>query len=158
TDLDALPELAQGLRALAIHLDPKGADQAAATLSRAMSKTTSISSLRRFAECGSAVAMRLEPKKAAAVCAQSAATLAKIMSKASVPSAPLDLTQGLTLVLTWVDLTERVKRTAAVVTSVGVAAGHQHTLSALPLLIPVGTPVPCRLSDQQLVDLLKQPL
>jgi hypothetical protein len=54
--------------------------QAAATLTQAMAKTTDPFALQPLAQGLSAVAARLEPKEAAAVCGQAAAALAHAMS------------------------------------------------------------------------------
>ena len=39
----------------------------------------------------------------------------------------------------------------------GLPAGTDHALAALGLVIPAAEPLPCRLSTQALVDLLKMP-
>jgi len=61
------------------------------------------------------------------------------------------LTQGLADVLTGCDQYERSRRVA------GTFAGTGFPVASLALLGPAVEPLPCRLSTQQLVDLLEQP-
>jgi hypothetical protein len=64
TDLIALRSLAEGLSAVATHLEPKEAAEYAATLIQAMSKSTDYSRLALLMKGFSAVATHLEPKEA----------------------------------------------------------------------------------------------
>src|SRR5262249_40807209 len=124
----ALRQLAQGLSAVAAHLEPKEASEAAAAFVHAMTKTTNLY-VPMWLDGGIGVFM---------------------VRWASAPS--------LSALLTGVDLDQQRQRAAAVVALVGVTAGSQRTLPSLPFLTLAVKPLPCRLSDQELVDLLKHPL
>jgi len=125
--------------------------QAAATLALAMSKTTDSNALYWLAQGLSAVAARLEPKEAAA-------TLALAMSRTTDSYTPFPLGQTLSAVLTGVPLSGQRRHATLAATAVGLAADSRVALSALPFLAPTVLSPPCRLSDQELVELLKQPL
>jgi serine/threonine-protein kinase len=73
--VEVLYLLAQALSPVADRMEQKEAVEAAATLRKAMTKTTNPSALGQLSRVLSAVAARLEPKEAAAVCGQAAATL-----------------------------------------------------------------------------------
>jgi hypothetical protein len=68
------------------------------------------------------------------------------------------LSQGLSALLAGVDHTERGRRAVALTGALGRAAGGYGPPACLPLLQPALEPLPCRLSTQQLVELLKHPL
>jgi serine/threonine protein kinase len=107
------------------------------------------------AESLAAVAARMEPKKAAVVCAQAAAILTESMI-----TNPRDrdiLTQGLSTVLTHGDQRERSRRLSAVFLAIGLPAGSGHSLATACVLLAVREPLPCLLSPQELVELLKHP-
>ena len=141
----ALRSLAEGLSAVAARLEPK---EAAALLTQAMAKTNDPGALRYLAEGLSAVAARLEPKEAAA-------TLAQAMAKTNGPGALRYLAVGLSAAL---GNAQRDKRAEAVAAAVGCLYDRQALPGALLLLGPATEPFPCRLSDEQLVELLKHPL
>jgi hypothetical protein len=65
--------------------------------------------------------------------------------------------QGLTAILNGCTRPERSRRAVAVAGVVGAFAGTGCPAASLALLGPAVEPVPCSLSTQQLVDLLKQP-
>jgi serine/threonine protein kinase len=88
---------AQAQLALVARLGPKEAAEVAATLTQAMSKTTDWR-LRYLAQNVAAVSGRLEPKEAARVCGQAAATLIQAMSKNTNPVNLQALAQGLSAV------------------------------------------------------------
>jgi hypothetical protein len=98
----AVPQLAQGLSAVAARMEPKEAaavcGQAAALLSQAMTKTADSRALPQLAQGLSAVAARMEPKEAAAVCGQAAALLSQAMTKTTDEWALQFLAQGLSAV------------------------------------------------------------
>jgi hypothetical protein len=153
----ALRQLAQCLSAVAARMEPKDAAtttaQAAATLLQAMKGTKAPNALQQLAQGLSAVAACLEAKDAA----QAAATLAQVMSNTKDSNASQQLAQGLSAVLSGVpppDIPSRSARTASVVAFPAVTG---HPLTALALLLPAAEPPPCRLSTQQLVELLKMP-
>jgi hypothetical protein len=148
--------LAEGLSALAVRLEPKdGArvrTEAAAILVQAMSKTTDTSPPDCLAQGLSALAPRMEPKGAAGV----AATLTSAISS-TYANLTEGIAQGLTAVLNGSEPPERSRRAVAVAGVFGTIAGTGHPVVSLPLLGPAVEPLPCVLSTQQLVDLLKLP-
>ena len=90
----ALRPLAQGLSAVAPHLEPKEADQAAAALTQAMKDPKNAAALGWLARGLSAVAPRLEPKEAA----EAAAALTQAMKDPKNAVALGPLAQGLSAV------------------------------------------------------------
>ncbi|HKI33425.1 MAG TPA: serine/threonine-protein kinase, partial [Gemmataceae bacterium] len=151
-DPRALQYLAWGLSAVAARLEAKDVAQAATTLAQALKDTDNPSvPLGPLAEGLSAVAARLEAKDAA----QAAATLIQGMDD------PEDLlpwrAQPLSALLSAVPRAEIPSRTTTVASAVALPAGTGHPLTILALLIPAAGPLPCRLSTQQLVELLKRP-
>jgi serine/threonine protein kinase len=147
-----LLHLAQGLSAVAARLEPR---KAAATLTQAMTKTNDVTVLRELARGLSAVAARLEPREAARACAEAAATLTQAMTKTNNALVLGYLVQGLSALL---GDGRRLERARAVAATVGSLHDSQGLPGALALLQPATEPFPRRLSDQELVDLLKQPL
>jgi len=67
------------------------------------------------------------------------------------------LSEGLSIVLLGED-TRGVRRCAAVVTATAGTAAASNALASLTPLHEALQPLPCRLSTQQLIDLLKHPL
>jgi hypothetical protein len=112
----------------------------------------------RLSQGLSAVAERMEPGKAAQVCAHAASTLPQNTSPTKQRYAPQELSQGLSALLAGVGRSERGRRAVALTGALGRAAGGYGPPACLPLLQPTLEPVPCRLSTQQLVELLKHPL
>jgi hypothetical protein len=107
-----------------------------------------------LAQAQSAVGARLEPKDAG----QAAATLTQAMAKTKTTDLfTPQLFQGLSAVLTRVHPPESSRRLAAVAAGVGPLLGTGHPLATPALLGPALKPLPCRLSTQALVELLKQP-
>ena len=150
-DPNALGNLAQGLSAVSGRLDPKEAArvsaQAAAALTQAMTKTNAINAFLPLGNGLWAVSDRLEPKGAA----EAAATLMQAMTKED--SNPEILAGGLSKILDDNRWTERAGSVAA-----AVGCFHQSQwLPALVLLQSVAEPFPRPLSNQELVELLKQP-
>jgi hypothetical protein len=95
TDASTRDSLAEILAELAEHQEP---EQAAAVLARALSKVKSPWELWCVAKSLAAVAKRLEPKEAAAVCGPAASTLAASVSKTTDGSQLVLLVEGLTAV------------------------------------------------------------
>ena len=94
----------------------------------------------------------MEPKDAAL-----AAALTQAMQDTKDPSALRSLAQGLSAILSAVPPAEIPSRSATAASAVAFPTGTGHPLTALALLIPAAEPLPCRLSTQQLVELLKMP-
>jgi tRNA A-37 threonylcarbamoyl transferase component Bud32 len=158
-DIIALRFLPRGLSAVAARLEPQEAARvsaaAAATLTQAMAKTSDPNALRALAEGLSLVAARLERKDAARVSAAAAATLTQAMAKTNDSYTLSYLAESLSAVL---GDGQRDKRTAAVAATVGGLHDSQGLPGAVLLLRPATEPFPRRLSDKELVELLKQPL
>jgi hypothetical protein len=129
--------------------------QAARALTQAMSKTTDPSALKELAEGLAAVAGRLEPEEAARHCAPAATTLTQAMTKTTDPYALNRLARKLAATLTAGARTLPVRATGLVG---GVAISDRQPLLAPAALVLALEPPPCRLSTQQLVELLKHPL
>jgi hypothetical protein len=143
--------LAQCLAAVGARLEPEEAArhcaQAARTLTQEITSTTDPSAMKSLAKGLAAVTCRLEPKQAVKI-------LSQAMTKTTEPSALNSLAQGLAATLTEGARTLPV-RTAGLVG--GVAASDRQLLLAPDVLVLAVEPPPCRLSTQQLVDLLKHP-
>jgi serine/threonine protein kinase len=153
--------LALALARLAAHMEPKEAAricaQAGAILTRAMPTVTNLYFQQNVAVGIAAVAARMEPTEAARVCAQASAILAEAMVGSAKPE-DLDVwTNCLSAVLARCEQRERSRRSSAVVTFVGLLANTSHPLGAPALLRQAREPLPCRLSPQDLVELLKRP-
>jgi hypothetical protein len=68
------------------------------------------------------------------------------------------LPEDLSALLAGVDHPEQGRRTVALTGALGRAADGYGPLACFPLLRPALEPLPCRLSTQQLVELLKHPM
>ncbi|SRR5579872_645208 len=134
-------------------MEPKeGAEvaaEAAATLTQAMTKTTDPNALKALLEGLSVVVARMEPKEAATMLVQA------VTKTTEPPALQQALASGLVAVLGDVRPHERPMAIAA---TVGCLCDGNNLPSALLLLNPKVKPLPRRLSDQDLVELLKDPL
>jgi hypothetical protein len=151
-DRDALTSLAEGLLAVAQRLEP---NEAAVLLTQAMNKTMNRSMAHSLwmAE----LSARLVPKDAAVLCAPTATVIIQAMADTTDPNSLLELRKRLSAVLTEVHPDEQYWSVAVVG---AVLAGPTDGFAALGrwVLLPSALkPLPCRLFDQQLVDLLKHP-
>ena len=144
--------MSQGLPELAPRLEPGAARSTAAALAQAMTRTNDFYALNHLAEGLAGLASRLEPREAADV----AATLISAFSRTKPPVGPV-LTQGLTALLNGCDAPEHCQRAVAVAQVFATVAGPKQLLSGLALVGPAADPLSCRLSTQQLVELLKLP-
>jgi hypothetical protein len=122
-----------------------------------MAKTTSPNALGELARGLSAVAARLGPQDGARLCSQAAGALTDAMAKTTSPNALGELARGLSAVLVRVDSPELSRRGVAAGALVASFAGTSQLFTPLALLGPAGEPLPCLLTTQQLVDLLKHP-
>jgi hypothetical protein len=148
---NVLYALAQGK--LAAHLVPKQAAQAATILVQAMRNEKNYHTLSMLTEGLSAVAARIEAKEASAVAGQSSLILVQAMEDSS--DLPV-LTKALSALLSTIPPTTP-PCSATVASAVAFPAGTGHPLAILALILPAAEPPPCRLSTQQLVELLKMP-
>jgi tRNA A-37 threonylcarbamoyl transferase component Bud32 len=154
-DPGTLTRLGQGLSAVAHYLDAKGAARAAAALLRAMRDTKDPNALLQLAASLRAVAARLDAKEAAAVNAQAAATLLQFVQDPTTQSRiPPPALAALFSTVLPLENPIPFARTASAVTSL---AGTAHPLISLAYVVPAPEPLPCRLSTQELVELLKLP-
>jgi hypothetical protein len=154
--------LAEELSEVAARLEPQEAaeyrSQAAGTITQAMAKHNDPFTLDALARGLALVSPRLETKKAAEHCAQAAGPLTQAittwtLSRVSSPDFP-DLAHALSAILTG-DARILPVRGASLAASLGVSDG-QPILAPTVLVLALG-PLPCPLSTQQLVDLLKHP-
>jgi hypothetical protein len=157
-----VPWLSLNLSVVAKQMEPAKAAEvcarAAAILIQDMTTTKDVRAWLQLSETLSAVAARMEPGRAAQACAQAAATLSQAMPTTTNAQALGQLPQGLSALLAGVDYWEQEGRAVALAKALGRAANGYGPLACLPLLQPALEPVPCRLSTQQLVELLKHPL
>jgi hypothetical protein len=137
-------QLAQGLSQVAARLPPRDAAQAAAPLIQAIKDTKDDNTSRALAYLLSALGVRMEARDAAQV----AITLLQV--RRADPST-------LSFMLSAIPPAELSSRFATVASAVALPTGNGHPLILLALSRPATVPLPCRLSDQQLVDLLKMP-
>jgi hypothetical protein len=155
-DQRALLALAQGLSAVTARMEPKEAAAAvapvAATLTQAIKDTKDPNLLSVLARGLSAVAARMEPKGAADAIAQGAAGFFRVMADRTDPSSLRTYAPELAALLSTGPPPEISRRAASV-----TGAGTDHPITALPLLLAAAEPLPCRLSTQRLVELLKYP-
>jgi hypothetical protein len=147
--------LAEGLSAVAGRMEAKDAAQAATTLVQAIKGTKDPIALAALARPLSAVAARMEARDAARVTAQATTTLAQAIKDTDILSRLAR--SGLSLVLSAMTPAEIPSRSTMAASAVASPAGTGSPLSSLALLLPAAEPPPCRLSPQQLVELLKMP-
>jgi serine/threonine protein kinase len=145
-------ELADGLAAVAPGLEPK---EAAAMLIQAMAKTTDARGLEALGEGLSVVVARLERKEAADKLAEAAGILIQALTKTTDSKALTALVNGLSVVL---GDNRRGQRAVALACAVGFLGDGNSLPGALRFLKPMTEPLPRRLTDQDLVELLKDPL
>ena len=148
SDLAAIQSLAQGLSAVATRLEGTEAGEVAAALAQAMSKTNNVYAVRSLAEALAAVSARMEPNEAAV-------TLTQAMTKTDDVKTLQPLARGLSEVL---GDAKQDARARAVTATVGLLHNNQGLPGAALQLRPAVEPFPRRLSDQELVELLKHPL
>jgi hypothetical protein len=120
-----------------------------------MTKTADPFALSSLAQGLAAVAGRLEPQEAARHCAWAVSALTQAMSNTNNPPMRDSVAQALTATLTGGARTLPVRAAGLVG---GVAASDRQPLLAPAALALALEPPPCRLSTQELVELLKHPL
>jgi hypothetical protein len=139
------------------------AEEAASACARAAALLTEVSGvhpvqLSSVAKALSALAAHMDPKEASRVCSQTAANSIRFMAMAKPQGVDLDLlATGLSAVLVRFDPLELARRSAVVVTAVGLMARSGHPVAAAVVLRTAREPLPGRLSPQELVELLKNP-
>jgi hypothetical protein len=171
-DAAAIQNLAQGLAAVSGMVEAKEGTEAVATLLRILAKshysspptfdegifnkTNWVESIARYELAKSLVALsaRLEPKKAACVAAQAATSFTQTMAKANGDDFQYRR-QGLLEVF---GNDQRERRALAVATTIGCLSEIRGLLGSGLLLRSTAEPFLRRLSDQDLVELLKDPL
>jgi hypothetical protein len=122
-----------------------------------MAKTENRNALGELARGLSAVAARLEPKQAAVVCGQAAATLTQVMAKTTNPNDLKQLPRVLSAVLFHEDASRSVPRRQSVAAAFATFTDPTALLHAAALLQPALEPLPPPLPAQALVELLKHP-
>jgi hypothetical protein len=120
-----------------------------------MTQTNNVGTLRSLAQGLSVVLGRLEPAEAARVSAEAAAILIQSMTRTTDPSFLTMFAESLSAVL---GNDQRDRCAEAVAAAVGCLHDGPGLPGAVLLLRPAAEPFPRRLSDQQLVELLKHPL
>jgi tRNA A-37 threonylcarbamoyl transferase component Bud32 len=165
SNAQALNSLAQALSALTSRLEPKEAArlnfETAAVLAQAMSKTGDAHDLSQLAEGLSAVAAWLERGQtieiAITLCVAIRETGDGSLRHDYRDSDPHLLAGGLSAALNGCEPPVRFRRAVAVTAAVGALAGTSQPFFSIGFLGPAVEPLPCRLSPQQLVELLKMP-
>jgi serine/threonine protein kinase len=155
-DPNAVEDLARCLSAVAPRLEAKDAAQVAAALVQLMKDTKEPQALCALASGLPAVASLLEAKDAV----QAAILCVEGRKDTDAVSAFNDLhrgAQGLSALLSGVPPAEIPSRAATAASAVAFPFCTGHPLTALDLVIPAAEPFPCRLSTQQLIELLKMP-
>jgi len=169
TDGKTLGSLAYGLSAVEGRLEAQEAGKVAALLVQAMGKTRDGKTLWKLANGLSAVAVRLETQEASRHCAAAAALLVQAMNKsedavqpgqtmrlyAGLTFQPSSLAAGLDAILTFLPKSEQTERIRILAGAVALGAAQPQFL--LPSLGPALRPLPCPLTTQELVELLKNP-
>jgi hypothetical protein len=153
TDAFALHNLAEGLSAVATYMEAKDAKQVTDSLLLAMKDAKDLAALGALAEALSAMAARMEAKDATTTSAQAATAIVQALKDPRYPFALRPLAQALSAI----PPTEIPSHSATAASAVLTPAGSGHPLTIFALLVPVAEPPPCRLSTQQLVELLKMP-
>jgi tRNA A-37 threonylcarbamoyl transferase component Bud32 len=150
TDPDDLGALAKCLSAVEARLQAADAARAAITLIEAIKDTENLDALGALAHGLSVVAARVKAEDAAI-------TVLHAMKKAKDPKTLQQLAQGLSAALSAVPPAEISARSAMAAATVAFPSGTGDPLASLALLLPAAEPPPCRLSTEQLVELLKMP-
>jgi hypothetical protein len=145
TDPNVVRRVAFGLSEVAAGLDAQDAAQAGTALTQALKDGRHPEALAALARALSAVAARLGPRQAA----EAAAMLFPVLAGAAEPSRSKDLVPALSALLSAAGPEVSLRATSA--------AGAGQPLAALPFLVRAAEPPACRLSAQQLVELLKLP-
>jgi hypothetical protein len=155
---EVLVALAKGMSALEGRLKPEQAAECAAALIQAMRTNKGPYELCNLTEALSAMAGQMEPKEAAAVCAQAAAALIHVMSTTNERGYLNDLTNALSGVLLREHPARFAQRNRMVAEMVAHLGGTGLTWTAPALLAPRLETLPPPLPAQMLVNLLKHPL
>ena len=132
---------------------PGAASQIALTLTQAIKDASAPPTLVALAQGLSAVTARLGPLEAA----RATAALTEAATQTSHPGVFRALAESLSALLSEVPPTTLLSRSVAVTSAVGCRSGTGGPLTALPYLAAAAEPLPCRLSTQLLIDLLKHP-
>jgi hypothetical protein len=158
TDPFLRTDLAKTLSALAARMESGEASKLCAAAAGSLVQTlkdpkTDPSRLAAVAEALSALAARMESGEASKLRARAAGTLVRLMSKSSTEMAREDLAVETVVALTGFRPTPSAATATIAVGSLADGSNWPLTLAVLALVNP-----PCRLSTEQLVDLLKDPL
>jgi hypothetical protein len=147
-DLDPYP-IAEGLSVVAARLGPK---DAVPLLPQAIQHTRNPNAVQPLVQDLSAVVPHMAASDATRITAQVARNLVAAAGNNGDLSA-----QNLSTLLSAAGPTDDFKRGAMTVAACSLPASTGHPVPALIALIGAEQPPPCRLSTQQVVDLLKMP-
>jgi len=154
-DPSTLEQLARGLSAVAARM--KSADAAAAAGQAAAALLQARKDAKHSYVQRAQLAAGLAAVSAGMGGKDDATALLEVMNDALNPKTVEQLARGLSAALSAVPPAEIPARSAIAASPVACPAGTGDPLAALALLIPAADPPPCRLSTQQLVELLKMP-
>ena len=154
-DPSTLEQLARGLSAVAARM--KAADAAAAAGQAAAALLQARKDAKHSYVQRAQLAAGLAAVSAGMGGKDDATALLEVMNDALNPKTVEQLARGLSAALSAVPPAEIPARSAIAASPVACPAGTGDPLAALTLLLPAAEPPPCRLSTQQLVELLKMP-
>jgi hypothetical protein len=150
--------LARVLSAVAARREAKDAAQAAESIIGAMTsvckRDVKNGNLPALADSLVAVGSRLQPIDTE----RAVGSLMHTMALTANDQAQVEVARDLPALLTAAELPAASWRAAAVPAAIGPFAHSTHPIVAVAMLAPAWEPQPCRLSSQQLVELLKQPV
>jgi hypothetical protein len=139
----------EGLSAVAVSLDPRDAAQVAVSLTQT-AKASRTDQLHELVYCLPTVAARLQAKHAAV-------TLAAAIKDTNHPYLNRYLAEGLSALLSAVPGSQVPALAATTASAVASTAGSGQPLAGLAPILAAAEPPPCRLSTQELIELLKMP-
>jgi serine/threonine protein kinase len=146
--------LAMALAELAARLDK---EDAARVCARAAVNLNSMHQNWYLGRGLSALADHMEPRAAVRTCSQTAAGVMRAFAMAKTDSTPDNSARSLSIVLARFDPREQAHRSSTVVSAIGLMESSYPLFTAPVFLKKALEPLPCRLSPQELVDLLKHP-
>jgi hypothetical protein len=148
-----LQELAQGLSAVAGRMEARDAALAASAILQAMKDTKHPPALMGLAQALAAAAARMESTDAATVTARAASLIMQVNDEVK----DTRLALSLPTLLSPVSPAEIPSRSITVASAVAFATSTGRPLCTLTFVIAARESPPCRLTDQQLIELLKMP-
>ncbi len=146
------------LAALSANMEVTVSAEAATIIAQAMKRNREPRILSQLAQGLTAIAARLEAKEAATLIADAATSLVETMTdRESGGAISIQAPYLLSALLSGEPPLDIRNRAFTTVSALAILAGPRHSLTALSMLGVAAKPMTCRLSTQQLVELLKMP-